>query len=99
MTILNAAESKITSINSLTEYDSDVIQNIDASNPTVVYDPYYENVNQLTITILGTSDNSIPSRVQIGIFGCAEPVPLGTKAQIEPTTIVPPSSSNITKLC
>jgi hypothetical protein len=85
VTILNAAESKITSITALTDFDFDATPNTNASNPTVTYEPYYEDVGTLTITILKTSDNSIPSKVQLGIFGCANPITVVTKAQIEPT--------------
>ena len=74
MTILNPVESKITLLDAVTEYDAEQIANTNASNPSIDYDPYYENVVTLEITIEKTSDNSIPSTVQLGILGCSEPV-------------------------
>ena len=86
MTILNPVESKITSLDALTDYDFDPIANTNASNPSIDYDPYYENVGTLDITIEKTSDNSIPSSVQLAIFGCSDDNIISTKAQIEQTT-------------
>jgi hypothetical protein len=82
---LNARKTKITQINALSEYDFDPIESTNASNPTVVYDPYIENVAEFEITLLKTSDKSVPSGIRLAIHGCADPTPLGTKAQIETT--------------
>ncbi|CAF3352616.1 unnamed protein product, partial [Rotaria sp. Silwood2] len=79
-------ESKITSINALTEYDIEPIENANPTNPAVVYNPYLEEVAQLDITILKTKDNSVPSKVKLGIFGCGEPVKISAKPPLEPTT-------------
>ena len=83
---MNPVESKITSLDALTDYDFDPISNTNASNPSIDYDPYYENVGTLDITIEKTSDNSIPSSVQLGILGCSDDNIIATKAQIEQTT-------------
>jgi len=83
---LNPVESKITLIDAATEYDFDPIANTNPSNPSIDYDPYYENVGTLEITIEKTSDNSIPSSVQLAIFGCSDSSIIATKAQIEQTT-------------
>ena len=85
MTIVNAAESKITSINAMTDYDFQPIENTNKSNPSIVYNPYYEMVTDLDISILATKDNSVPSKVELGVFGCGNPSPLFTKGVIEPT--------------
>ena len=76
MTILNPVESKITLLDAVTEYDAEPIANANASNPSIDYSPYHENVVTLEITIEKTSDNSIPSSVQLAILGCSDPVPL-----------------------
>ena len=94
VTILNAVQSKITSISALTEYDFEPIENANSSNPTVVYDPHYENVVELEISILKTRDNSIPSTVQLGVYGCADAKSIVTKGVIEPTRKSILSSSN-----
>ena len=92
MSILNPSQSKITLISALTEYDFDAIENTNASNPTIVYQPYYQDVNTLQISILKTSDDSKPSQVELAIFGCGEPVPIMTKAQVEPTSTSVPTT-------
>ena len=76
MSILNPVESKITLLDAVTEYDAEPIANTNASNPSIDYSPYHENVVTLEITIEKTSDNSIPSSVQLAILGCSDPVPL-----------------------
>ncbi|CAF3800944.1 unnamed protein product, partial [Rotaria sordida] len=86
VSVVNPDESKIISINALTEYDSKPIENTSPTNPAVVYNPYLEEVFDLKITILKTKDNSIPSMVKLGIFGCGEAVNIATKAQIESAT-------------
>jgi hypothetical protein len=86
VSILNPAESKITSINALTDYDFDPIESTNSSNPVIVYNPDYEDVSELDITILTTQDNSIPSQVQIGIYGCPQTPSVRTKAAIEEST-------------
>lgn len=63
------------------------------SNPSVVYTPYMEDVIPLTVEILKTGDKSLPKQVKLGIFGCADPMKLNTKAQIEPDTTTTPSPS------
>jgi hypothetical protein len=83
VSIINPAESKINSINVATEYDTEPIPSTNSSNPSVDYQPYLEFVTQLDMSILGTTDNSLPSNAQIGIFGCAERTTIATKAQIE----------------
>jgi len=85
VTIENAAESKITSINALTDNDVSPIPS-ESSYPAVVYHPPNQNVTTLDIQILNTSDNSIPSKVQLGIFGCAEPPEVITRAAPEERT-------------
>jgi hypothetical protein len=82
VTIANAKESKITSITAYTGYEDSPIPNPNPSNPTITYVPYDENIENLDISILATSDGSIPSSVQLSIFGCANPVLLSTKGQI-----------------
>jgi hypothetical protein len=62
------------------------VQNPSSSNPAIVYNPNYENVPYIEITISKTTDNSIPAKVQIGIFGCAEPGSIITKPQLQVTT-------------
>lgn len=81
-------ESKITTIGVLTDQDNDRIQNIDPTRPAITYDPNVENVGTLSIRISKTSDNTVPSRVQIGIFGCATPTTPGSKPQLITTTPV-----------
>jgi len=91
VSIVNAAESKITSISALTDYDVDSILS-NPSHPAVIYNPYYEDVDTLDVEILKTSDNSIPSKVQLSIFGCADASSIATKAQLElRTTTTSPS--------
>ncbi len=85
MTIENAAESKITSINALTDNDINPIPS-ESSYPAVVYNPPNQNVGTLDIQIVNTSDNSIPSKVQLGIFGCVEPPQMLTRAAPEERT-------------
>ena len=80
---MNPVESKITLLDAATEYDFDPISNTNPSNPSIDYDPYYENVGTLDITIEKTSDNSIPSSVLLGIIGCSDDNTIATKAQIE----------------
>ena len=84
VTIMNAAESKITFIDANAN-GWDTIQNTNSSNPSVVYDPYYEDIETLDITIISTQDSKPPSKVVLGIFGCADPKKIRTKAQIETT--------------
>ncbi len=85
MTIENAAESKITSINALTDNDISPVPS-ESSYPAVVYNPPNQNVSTLDIQIVNTSDNSIPSKVQLGIFGCVEPPQMLTRAAPEERT-------------
>ncbi|CAF4275432.1 unnamed protein product, partial [Rotaria sp. Silwood2] len=96
ITIINAVESKITSISAITEYDFDAIENTNPMNPTIVYDPYYENVAELQISILKTNDDSIPSQLKLGIFGCADAKPIATKSNLEPTTKLNSSTTEAT---
>jgi hypothetical protein len=87
---VNAAESKISSINVTTDLDSNPIQS-NSSYPAVIYNPYYQDIGTLQIQILNTTDNSIPSNVQLGIFGCAQPPQSGIKA----VPRQPPTSTSI----
>lgn len=75
---MNPAESKITLLDAVTEYDAEPIANTNASNPSIDYNPNHENVVTLEITIEKTSDNSIPSSVQLAILGCSDPITLST---------------------
>ena len=86
ITILNAAESKITTISVLTDQDADRRESTDPNQPTINYDPNLENVGTVSIRISKTSDNSVPRRVQLGIFGCATPSTPGSKPQLQTTT-------------
>ena len=76
----------------LSDFDFDPVESTDATKPTAVYDPYIENVENLDITIRQTKDGSVPSRVQLVIFGCAKPQPLVTKSVVEPTTTGKPTT-------
>jgi hypothetical protein len=76
----------------MTQDDWVPTQNTNLSNPAIVYNPYYEMVQQLDITILNTTDTTFtPSKVQLGIFGCGNPTPLSTKSVVEAAT--PPSDT------
>ena len=86
VSILNAAESKITLIDMLSDYDFDPVESTNTVSPAAVYPQYIENVENLDITIRQTKDGSVPSRVQLAIFGCAKPQPIVTKSVVEPTT-------------
>ncbi|CAF5058938.1 unnamed protein product, partial [Rotaria sp. Silwood1] len=86
VSVVNPDESKIISINALTEYDLEPIENTNPTNPAVVYNPYLENVAQLEITLLKTKDNSMSSNVKLGIFGCSVPVKMSAKPPLEPST-------------
>jgi hypothetical protein len=94
VTIENAAESKITSINALTDNDISPVPS-ESSYPAVVYNPPNQNVSTLDIQIVNTSDNSIPSKVQLGIFGCAEPPQVITRAAPEERTRATSASCKI----
>jgi ABC-type transport system involved in multi-copper enzyme maturation permease subunit len=95
VTVVNAAQSKITSLTAQTDYDENPIPNTNASNPAIIYSPYYEDVNKLTITILKTSDGSQPSYLQLAIFGCAKPTKGETGGQMgTPITSITPSSKS-----
>lgn len=69
-----------------TEYDKTPVQNKDSSNPSIVYDPYYEDVVELEITISDTDQKSFPFKLQLGIFGCAHPIPIVITPPVEPST-------------
>ena len=92
ITILNAAQSKVTFIDA-NPNGWGVDQNTNSSNPTILYTPYYEDVETLDITIINTQDGKPPSNVVLGIFGCANPKKTNTKAQIEPTKTAGVTSS------
>jgi hypothetical protein len=92
VTIANAKESKITSITAFTGYEDSPIPNPNPSNPTITYVPYDEDIQSLDVSILATSDGSIPSSVQLSIFGCANPVPIVTKGQIQHRITTLPTS-------
>lgn len=85
VSILNPVQTKITEISALTDFDFEPIQNPSPSQPAIVYNPYYDDVTYIEITILKTTDNSKPSNVQLSIFGCAQAGSSKTKAQIETT--------------
>jgi len=84
--VLNPVESKVTSFSALTQYDFEPILNANPSVTTIDYNPNYENVEYLTITILRIQDNTLPSKVQLGIFACADGATIATKGVIEDTT-------------
>jgi hypothetical protein len=96
VTVLNPAESKVSLIDMLSDFDFDPVESTDATKPTAVYDPYVESVENLDITIRQTKDGSVPSRVQLAIFGCAKPQPLVTKSVVEPTTTGKPTQGSST---
>ena len=98
MSVLNPAESKVTSISALTEYDDEPLVNASPSNATIVYQPYYDNLAYIEITIISTRDNSKPSKLQLSILGCANPGNMKTKPQL-PTTPAVPSSLTTSKKC
>jgi hypothetical protein len=96
VTVVNAAQSKITSLTAQTDYDENPIPNTNASNPAIIYSPYYEDVNSLTIAILETSDGSQPPYLQLAIYGCAKPPKLATKGQLQAKTTTITHSSKTT---
>ncbi|CAF1225499.1 unnamed protein product, partial [Adineta ricciae] len=98
VTILNPADSKITSISALTDYDFEPVLSKNESNPSVVYTPYMEDVIPLTVEILKVDGNSLPKQVKLGIFGCADPTTLYTKAQTEPYTTISNVKTTVTSV-
>ena len=99
ISIANAAESKISLIDALTDFDFEPIESVDQSKPSVVYSPFVDGVINLDLTILSTSDNSVPSKIDLSIFGCGEPAAIVSKPVLEPTTpsaqtVVTQSSKN-----
>jgi hypothetical protein len=73
-------------IDALTDFDFYPIQSTDGSQPSIRYDPFVEGVMNLDVTILRTTDDSVPSKIYLSIFGCAEPAPSGSKPAVESTT-------------
>ncbi|CAF1632058.1 unnamed protein product, partial [Adineta ricciae] len=88
ISIVNPADSKITSISALTEFDSTPKFNENPNNPSVKYSPYVENVIPLTVVIHKTSDDTVPTNARLSIVGCAHPTTRVTKAQVENDTTI-----------
>jgi hypothetical protein len=86
ISITNPTESKISLIDALTDFDFDPIESTDRSKPSIFYDPSIDGVMNLDVTILRTNDNSVPSKIDLSIFGCGEPATIGSKPALETTT-------------
>ncbi|CAF2178339.1 unnamed protein product [Rotaria magnacalcarata] len=85
VSVLNPSESRITSINAQTDFDSGPIHSVNTNTPAVVYNPYVADVTELDITIPNTQDNSVPSKLHLAIYGCTNASIIGTTPQTERT--------------
>ncbi len=70
----------------MTDYDIEPTESSNPSQPSITYEPYYDNLEYIEITIEKTSDNSKPTKVQLSILGCANPAPFNTKPQVDKIT-------------
>ena len=88
ITIMNPSESKVATITVYTDSDDSPIASIDSSRPAVVYSPPYEDILNLLITLINTTDNKpVPSSsVQLAIFGCPESESANAAPQVQPQT-------------
>ncbi|CAF4890907.1 unnamed protein product, partial [Rotaria magnacalcarata] len=85
VSVLNPSESRITSINAQTDFDSGPIHSVNTNTPAVVYNPYIADVTELDITIPNTQDNSVPSKLHLAIYGCTNASIIRTTPQTERT--------------
>jgi hypothetical protein len=85
---MNPSESKIDTITTYTDFDDAPIASTDSSRPAIVYSPPYEDIPNILITIINTTNNKpVPSSaVQLAIFGCTDFEPPGTAPQVQHRT-------------
>ena len=84
--ILNPTTSKVSSIEITTEWTG-TVSSTNPNAPKITFEKDIEYVYDLTVTIVSTTDNKIPSvPVQLSILGCIEKPSISTKGVIEPTT-------------
>ncbi|CAF4497898.1 unnamed protein product, partial [Rotaria socialis] len=86
VSVLNPSESRVISISAQTDLDFEPINNPNPAIPVVVYNPHEEDVRELDITILKIKDPSLPTKLQLAIYGCTTPSTISTKPLIETTS-------------
>ncbi|CAF3717462.1 unnamed protein product, partial [Rotaria socialis] len=86
VSVLNPSESRVISISAQTDLDFEPINNPNPAIPVVVYNPHVEDVRELDITILKIKDPSLPTKLQLAIYGCTTPSTISTKPLIETTS-------------
>lgn len=94
ISVENPEQSKITGIDSLTEYEFLPRSSTDVKNPIVLYTPPESYVSHLTIRILSTVDNAVPKNVVLKVMGCvSETTSKPSSTSTQPNTVSTPLNS------